>query len=203
VLCPGLRARPATDAAWALSPTRLAPRRTAVQAAIVAIPQGSLAPERVLLSRSIVADSDAIRQSPGLREEFRAVPSLQLVVPTLPRGAPHPGFPPPRTRADAPQRLLPGALGYDVENHGKDHVGLELARQVLLVLGVLDRPRLEVVSRVTPLGCIRVKQAASGAFRRALLRLPNTGLSCKAGTIRRKSESSFSPAGKEATCLVL
>src|SRR5216684_8287667 len=35
-----------TDAAWALSPTRLAPRRTAVQAAIAALPQGSLAPER-------------------------------------------------------------------------------------------------------------------------------------------------------------
>jgi hypothetical protein len=53
----------ATDAAWALSPTRLAPRRTAVQAAIAALPQGSLAPERVLLSRSIVADYDPIRQS--------------------------------------------------------------------------------------------------------------------------------------------
>ena len=54
-----------TDAAWALSPTRLAPRRTAVQAAIAALPQGSLAPERVLLSRPIVADYDPIRQSPG------------------------------------------------------------------------------------------------------------------------------------------
>ena len=48
----------ATDAAWALSPTRLALRRTAVQTAIAALPQGSLAPERVLLSRSIVADYD-------------------------------------------------------------------------------------------------------------------------------------------------
>ena len=53
----------ATDAAWALSPTRLALRRTAVQTAIAALPQGSLAPERVLLSHSIVADYDPIRQS--------------------------------------------------------------------------------------------------------------------------------------------
>ena len=37
-------------AAWALSPTRPTPRRAAVRAAIAALPQGSLAPERVLLS---------------------------------------------------------------------------------------------------------------------------------------------------------
>jgi hypothetical protein len=60
------RAPPASaNSRWraALSSTCLAPRRTAVQAAIAALPQGSLAPERVLLSRSIVADYDPIRRS--------------------------------------------------------------------------------------------------------------------------------------------
>ena len=47
---------------WALSPTRSAPPRAAVRAATAALPQGSLAPERVLLSRSITA-YDPIRLS--------------------------------------------------------------------------------------------------------------------------------------------
>lgn len=53
----------AADASWALSPTRPPPPRAAVQAAMTALPQGSLAPERVLLSHSIVAYYDPIRQS--------------------------------------------------------------------------------------------------------------------------------------------
>ena len=57
-------ARPrAATAAWALSPTRPTLRRAAVQAAVAALPQGSLAPERVLLSPSITAYYDPIRQS--------------------------------------------------------------------------------------------------------------------------------------------
>ncbi len=57
-------ARPrAGTAAWALSPTRPTLRRAAVQAAVAALPQGSLAPERVLLSPSITAYYDPIRQS--------------------------------------------------------------------------------------------------------------------------------------------
>ena len=55
----------AANASWALSPTRPAPPRAAVQAAVAALPQGSLAPERVLLSRSITAYYDPIRQSHG------------------------------------------------------------------------------------------------------------------------------------------
>jgi hypothetical protein len=50
---------------WAQSPTRPAPRRAAVQAVLAALPQGSLAPGRVLLSRPIVAYYDPIRQSRG------------------------------------------------------------------------------------------------------------------------------------------
>jgi hypothetical protein len=71
---PVSRAPPASaNSRWraALSPTRLAPRRTAVQAAIAALPQGSLAPERVLLSRSIVADYDPIRRSHEHMPEMR------------------------------------------------------------------------------------------------------------------------------------
>src|SRR5712691_5690559 len=57
-------ARPrAGTAAWALSPARPTLRRAAVQAAVAALPQGSLAPERVLLSPSITAYYDPIRQS--------------------------------------------------------------------------------------------------------------------------------------------
>ena len=59
---PFARSRAAT-AAWALSPTRSTRRRAAVQAAVAALPQGSLAPERVLLSPSITAYYDPIRQS--------------------------------------------------------------------------------------------------------------------------------------------
>jgi hypothetical protein len=48
---------------WALSPTRPSPSRAAVRAVMTALPQGSLAPERVLQSPSIVAYYDPIRQS--------------------------------------------------------------------------------------------------------------------------------------------
>ena len=53
----------ALAASWALSPTRSTLRRAAVRTAIAALPQGSLAPVRVLLSRSIIAYYDPIRQS--------------------------------------------------------------------------------------------------------------------------------------------
>jgi len=53
----------AANASWALSPTRPTPPRATVQAAMTALPQGSLAPARVLLSPSIVAYYDPIRQS--------------------------------------------------------------------------------------------------------------------------------------------
>ena len=51
------------DTAWALSPTCPTPPCAAVRAAAAALPQGSLAPEPVLLSRSIAAYYDPIRQS--------------------------------------------------------------------------------------------------------------------------------------------
>ena len=53
----------AADTTWALSPTRPTPPRAAVRAVRAALPQGSLAPARVLLSRAIVAYYDPIRQS--------------------------------------------------------------------------------------------------------------------------------------------
>jgi hypothetical protein len=56
------RVRTAT-ARWALSPTRPVPRRAAVHAAVAALPQGSLAPAPVMLSRAITAYYDPIRQS--------------------------------------------------------------------------------------------------------------------------------------------
>jgi hypothetical protein len=55
----------AAGAAWALSPTRRARPRAAVQAAAATLPQGPLAPVRVLLSRSITAYYGPIRQSHG------------------------------------------------------------------------------------------------------------------------------------------
>ena len=48
---------------WALSPTCATPPRAAVRAARAALPPGSLAPVRVLLSRALMADDDPIRQS--------------------------------------------------------------------------------------------------------------------------------------------
>jgi hypothetical protein len=53
----------ALAASWALSPTRSTLRRAAVRTAIAALPQGSLAPARVMLSRTIDAYCDPIRQS--------------------------------------------------------------------------------------------------------------------------------------------
>ena len=60
---PTFARRHVAAAAWALSPTRPTSCRAAVQAALAALPQGSLAPKRVLLSRSITAYYDPIRQS--------------------------------------------------------------------------------------------------------------------------------------------
>jgi hypothetical protein len=53
----------AADTTWALGPTCSTPPRAAVRAARAALPQGSLAPVRVLLSRAISAYYDPIRQS--------------------------------------------------------------------------------------------------------------------------------------------
>src|SRR5206468_4144517 len=47
----------------ALSPSLAAPLRAAVREALASLPQGSLAPVRVLLSRSIIAYYDPIRRS--------------------------------------------------------------------------------------------------------------------------------------------
>ena len=55
----------AANASWVLSPTRPTPPRAAAQAAVATLPQGSLAPERVVLSRSLTAYYDPIRQSRG------------------------------------------------------------------------------------------------------------------------------------------
>jgi hypothetical protein len=52
------------NASWALSPTRpTLPTRRCASDLSAAVPQGSLAPVRVLLSRAIVAYYDPIRQS--------------------------------------------------------------------------------------------------------------------------------------------
>jgi hypothetical protein len=55
----------APNGLWAQSPTRRTPRRAAVHAASAALPQGSLAPARVVLSRALLAYYDPIRRSRG------------------------------------------------------------------------------------------------------------------------------------------
>ena len=71
----------ATNATRALSPARPTSLRAAVRAALAALPQGSLAPKRVVLSRSLMAYYDPIRQS---REHATlSRPSRLYIAPSL------------------------------------------------------------------------------------------------------------------------